>query len=306
MSDIEILKKAWKEHAFKRIHHRFIELYTTTLSSTEESLFTSNDEILFVVKRVKVDDSIATPIQRATLLEGDIIKHLSHPNIISIYHAQITFREDLKKQQLVACFPFMRGGDLYPYTLNYDGHTPFNLTPTEIFTLMDHLVSAFDYLHNVAHYVHRDIKPENMLLEIRHDMTSVKLCDFGFAVRVKEYGDSFAEKLIDGEGNPGTPHFAAPEIFGDELTTTPKASDCWALGISLFALAEKRYPFTGATTGKIEHAARNYAINYHSFQRTKSFFIPEIIQGFLRKDAKHRLTMKEARTLIESHRPALG
>jgi len=301
--DINILKEAWRTQNFKRIHHKVIELYTTTLSSTGDSLFTSDDEILFVVKRVKVDEKTATSIQLATLREGEVIKQLDHPNIVPIYHSQITFRNDLSKRQLVICFPFMRGGDLYPYTLNYDGYSPYNLSPSNLYKLLEHLVSVFDYLHNVAHYVHRDIKPENMLLENRYDMSSVKICDFGFAAKVSSDGDSFSEIVCDRNGNPGSFNFAAPEIFGDELTRTPKASDCWALGVSLFALAEKRYPFTGSTSGKLEYAVKTNLINYHSFQRTKSFYIPEIITGFLTKNPKHRLTMKDARELLEVHRP---
>ena len=46
------------------------------------------------------------------------------------------------------------------------------------------LLSTMGYLHDMD-IVHRDIKPENLLLVSSTDNTTVKVADFGFAVRLK-------------------------------------------------------------------------------------------------------------------------
>jgi serine/threonine protein kinase len=60
------------------------------------------------------------------------------------------------------------------------------------------------YLHAEG-VVHRDLKLENLLLRKRRDLSSVKLADMGFAVRLDESG--YYKTMA------GTPAYLAPEVI---------------------------------------------------------------------------------------------
>ncbi len=69
------------------------------------------------------------------------------------------------------------GGELFTYLRTAQRFA----NSTAVFFAAE-IVLVLDYLH--THYiVYRDFKPENILLD---SMGHVKLCDFGFAKRLKE------------------------------------------------------------------------------------------------------------------------
>ena len=83
------------------------------------------------------------------------------------------------------------------------------------------------YSHRI---IHRDIKPSNILLTRSGE---VKLCDFGVSGEFGTKGD--ANTFI------GTSYYMAPErITGQSYTIT---SDVWSLGVTLFEVAQHRFPF---------------------------------------------------------------
>lgn len=85
--------------------------------------------------------------------------------------------------------------------------------------------------------MHRDIKLENIMVDaVEEAKCSVKLIDFGFAIRIPSW-----KKL---NIFCGTPTYMSPEItkkheyFG-------KPADIWSLGVVLFSLLCGRFPFKG-------------------------------------------------------------
>lgn len=295
------IKKALRLKQYKRIPHKNIELYTTSLRNetgefpiSKDSQYSLFGEILFVLKRIKVEEKEDEEIKECILNEGKTLQSLSHPNILQIFHAHTSFKEDIQKHLLLICMPYLKGGDLFPFTQEYEGFSLFNLMTSQIMDIALRLCEAIDYLHNEALFVHRDIKPENILLENPFDFNTLKLCDFGFAAKVCQDKDSFQTISLSENGNPGTFSFAAPELFGMYQTKTPKASDCWAFGVTLFCLMEKRMPFTGTTVGKLEHAIKTKNIDYFSFFRLRNPFLSKLISQLLIKDPHKRMTASSA------------
>ena len=101
------------------------------------------------------------------------------------------------------------------------------------------LISALAHIH-AAGVVHRDIKLENLVLAEPHDVSSVRLIDFGLAA--------------DLSGPPlhtvcGTPHFVAPEVIksssGDGYG---RECDMWGAGVVLFQLLSGYLPFDSLTS----------------------------------------------------------
>ena len=81
--------------------------------------------------------------------------------------------------------------------------------------------------------MHRDLKPENLLCVSRADDTHIKLCDFGFAAKLK--GTRSLHQLC------GTPGYVAPEIlqrqaYGLEV-------DMWSIGVLTYILLGGYPPF---------------------------------------------------------------
>lgn len=98
---------------------------------------------------------------------------------------------------------------------------------------------ALEYLHIVKKVVHNDIKPLNLLLTKNND---IKLTDFGISGIIPIYSNIRSTmKVID---KSGTIIFSTPPEFIKDGQTTFK-SDIWALGCSLYYLANLELPFIG-------------------------------------------------------------
>jgi len=49
--------------------------------------------------------------------------------------------------------------------------------------IMKGIFSGLEYLHDCVNVIHRDLKPENIVIVDYDDLTTVKLIDFGLAVK---------------------------------------------------------------------------------------------------------------------------
>ena len=101
---------------------------------------------------------------------------------------------------------------------------------------------AYAHERNV---IHRDIKPANVLLTRDG---AVKVLDFGLAKSVaSDDGLSLAGQVL------GTPHYMAPEQWGDHQADA--RADVFALGASLYQLATGALPFQGESAQEISRRA---------------------------------------------------
>lgn len=254
--------------------------------------------ITFVVKHIDASKCHNSNIQKAILDEGKILGRLDHKNIIPVYfylHPRIPNTDSSDLNKIDVFLPYMRGGDL----LRFTSQTAY-VSPTDIGTIMGKLVNAVWYLHHIAYIVHRDIKPENILLEDPDDFASLKLCDFGYALPIETYGDHFSSPSFEKDGNPGTPLYSAPEVFSDYQTRFPKAADCWALGATLFALSEKRYPFPGQTKEDITRKHATTSITRSSFTNLVDKVFVDSVCGLLHQTPEHRTTIDHLKKVILS------
>jgi hypothetical protein len=83
---------------------------------------------------------------------------------------------------------------------------------------------------------HRDVKPANI---VRADNGSVCLVDFGIAWFSGKNSLTVESRVL------GTPEFLAPELLNGERPS--QATDLWALAVTLYAILERRSPFSGET-----------------------------------------------------------
>ena len=130
------------------------------------------------------------------------------------------------------------------------GHAPPALSggmePNQARWITRQVLSGLGFLHSLD-VTHRDIKPANILF-VDASRTSVKLCDFGFAV-VCPPGQKLRMRC-------GTPIYNAPELVrGVEYYGPPV--DVWALGAMLFEMLHGKAAFHGNTLAQVEQRIRN-------------------------------------------------
>ena len=149
------------------------------------------------------------------------------------------------------------------------------------------VASAVRHLHSLD-VAHRDIKPANILFDgalgAAEAQPTVKLCDFGFALRC---GGRMLKKQV------GTPQYVAPE-----LTIPPDAHagyrgkpvDLWALGCVLYEMLHGKPAFYGSTAEQLETRIR--AVSHEACSKDLTGLARALIGELLVHAPAKRLTAK--------------
>jgi serine/threonine protein kinase len=133
---------------------------------------------------------------------------------------------------LIAVMPTMSGGDLF------DCSMCVTFTPQQLASIAGQLAAAFAHMHAEG-FAHGDMKPENVLLEAPVTAGSpimLRISDFGFA------------RAAAGP-KPARPQFTRGYISPEGLRSQTEAitygapADMWAVGVTMFVVWAKRFPF---------------------------------------------------------------
>ncbi|WP_020468822.1 protein kinase domain-containing protein [Zavarzinella formosa] len=159
--------------------------------------------------------------------EADILRRLSHPNIVGF--------EELGEANGVLFFvmELVRGRDASTCVKEAKkggGQLPI----TEVKRIANGLLAGIAHAHRSG-YIHRDIKPGNVLVA---DDGMVKVADFGLA---RAYQDSPLSGLTLSGRSMGTPAFMPPEQVRDFRTVKP-AGDQYSAGATIYFLLTGEYP----------------------------------------------------------------
>ncbi|MFI1310546.1 serine/threonine-protein kinase [Streptomyces albidoflavus] len=136
-----------------------------------------------------------------------------------------------------------------------------------------------------AEVLHRDVKPGNVL--VRDEGLAI-LVDFGIA--------SFAgANRVTKFGMPiGTPPYMAPELFAPASPGPTPASDLWALGVTLYEMAEGRLPFRGHEVWEVQENIRSTPEPPYRYSGP----LAPVIQGLLAPDKDDRLDAATAEAML--------
>lgn len=160
--------------------------------------------------------------------EGEMLRRLSHPNIVTILDTV----EEAGQHYLI--MEYVSGGSLRDL-IDEQSRLPIEAVLNVALDLADALTRA----HRLG-IVHRDIKPDNVLLA--EDGTP-RLTDFGVAHMADRTRLTQTGSVI------GTYAYLSPEACnGLELD---ERADIWSFGVMLFELLTGRVPFTGGGTAAI-------------------------------------------------------
>lgn len=151
-----------------------------------------------------------------------IWKSLHHPRII-----QLTKIIQTDTHTYLLCDYCSRG------TLFKLLHSQVRFTEQKAKRIFKEICQGVYYLHVDCQVSHKDLKLENILI---NDQGHVKICDFGFAIRLDEQ-----QKTREVSTGGSLPYISPEQILSP--LSCPKKSDIWALGVILYALVMGYLPF---------------------------------------------------------------
>jgi serine/threonine protein kinase len=174
------------------------------------------------VKVFRRDDE---DLLRRFIREARLMANLRHASLMPIYDAGESVLDGLTQYYIV--MPFMENGTLRGRIRR---QPPLSLQ--EISRYLTYIADALDYIHKRG-IIHRDIKSSNVLLDTEG---RCYLSDFGIARTATD-----ATMTTTG-GVLGTVDYVAPELF-EEGQKANAYSDLYSLGILLFEMVTRRFPF---------------------------------------------------------------
>lgn len=145
------------------------------------------------------------------------------------------------------------------------------------------------YLHG-QDILHRDIKPDNIL---RNEAGDFVITDFGISLRMRSTLRRNSTRKADADMGGSIPYMG-PEMFSANPQAV-KATDIWALGVSLFELMSGDLPFFGQGGGMLLRGAEIPAIPGHFSEELK-----KTVQSCLAKETWNRPTAEQLRDYAEA------
>ena len=155
--------------------------------------------------------------------EINVHKSLSHPNIVQFHESFEFANEENDDEYIVIVMEYCENGDLLKYATNHKFKSEM------IKKIICDFLRGVKYLHSLE-ISHGDFKAENILLDSH---LTAKLCDFGYCRTRIRCGD---------DNKNGTLYYSAPELLSKGTFNSLK-TDIYAIGITLYTLAELKFPF---------------------------------------------------------------
>ena len=197
--------------------------------------------------------------------ELKISRHLTHENVVTVYHITKTYRNAYIFMELAT-------GTVSSY-MTVLGHA---LSESRTQFWFREAVRALEYmcLRGVAH---RDLKTDNLLLVAHSEGGNphVKIADFSFACYVK---DKVTKKIKLATTPCGTREYKAPEMFLGKAYD-PRFSDMWSAGIILFEMLTMKFPFPFVDPNMTEK-------DFVDLARNKAWKYPSAVEASLSMEAK--------------------
>lgn len=226
--------------------------------------------------------------------EVEIMKSLSHPNIVRLFEYDENGVKEKKsgdqEQVLYLILELIKGGELFDFVAS----TGSFKEPVARFYFKQ-LLSGLEYLNNKG-IAHRDLKPENLMLD---EEFNLKIGDFGFATSLAgKHGEGYNKTSL------GTKGYMAPEIHLKKPYNGTIA-DLFASAVILFIMVARHPPFTRAEIHDpyykplVDH---NHEMFWHAHSKSKpgkdAFFSPEfkhLISAMLAYQPEQRLSLADVK-----------
>ena len=209
--------------------------------------------------------------------EIDILKKLSHPNIVKIYEFYIS------ENHYYIITEYCKEGELFSYIKN-------KYSERQLAVLFYQVFSGLWYLHENK-ILHRDIKLENIMIDGKEkdkktgeELFWVKIIDFGTA--------KLFEKNKNEKDVVGSSYYIAPEVLKQSYN---EKCDTWSVGVILYMTLVGRAPFDGKDDEEIIYKINSVDYNKNEPRLVKhSSEVRDLVSKLLDKDTEKRYSAREA------------
>ncbi|KAL3079780.1 hypothetical protein niasHS_014062 [Heterodera schachtii] len=217
------------------------------------------------------------PISDESKNEARLHSLILHPNVVR------TFESYLSQRSIYIVLEHMAGGNLHEHIKRNEAD---EFKDEDILSITAQLTAALEHIHQLR-IIHRDVKPRNVLLS--EDWRTVKLCDFGIALKLAD-----GQKAKGRFGEVGTINYMAPEIL--EGREYDFKCDIWSLGCIVFELVERKKAFPGCQELSVFHKICSGIIAYPPASASK---LIGLIKALLSASESVRPSASEVLTLLE-------
>ena len=157
----------------------------------------------------------------------------------------------------------------------------------EIFNIMNQLNNTFKIMHK-NNIIHRDIKLDNILVKYKDNKDS----NINFMVKLTDYGISKQiTNATKGKTAIGTYLTMAPEIMEGKKRKYDCKCDLWSIGIIIYQLFFKEYPYDGDTPVAIYNQIIEDGKSI--LRKTKNAKLDNLIDSLLTKDPEERINYED-------------
>ena len=230
------------------------------------------EHLKVVVKTDPTSSALRKP-KGSILRELRVLQELNHPFIPKF----IGYHVEGFAGILVPCIvlEYTEGIDLFEFLLDHE-LLPLNF----VRSVFGRIVAGITYVHQNGIF-HRDLKPENIIYMPLTE--TIKIIDW-----------KFSNKLTDeiGPEARGSLHYVAPETFAPlsaDVVIAP-VNDIWSLGVLLYVMLSKYFPFDGLLPQDILEAEELFIVNYDRVSLPES--VKSLLKGMLCFH-KHRLGLQD-------------
>ena len=166
--------------------------------------------------------------------------------------------------------------------------------PKEIKEMLTQLNNSFKIMQKYK-IAHRDLSLDNILIKYQNDQSIIyKLTDYGVSKQLSTLYKKFSTKI-------GKLNYMAPEVLNvnnndennqeNEKVGFDNKCDLWSLGIMIYILLFKKYPYSGEKENAIKNQISSLGTKY--LKKTDDNMLNDLIIKLLEKDPKKRLNWND-------------
>lgn len=225
-------------------------------------LATDSNNKRCAIKMIKKKHFATRETIQKILVEKEILRLIDHENVLKLYKSMQTH------SRIYFVLEYAPKGNLLTI-LNIKKR----LSVEEIRVIAAQIIDALLYMHSKG-IIYGDLKAENILLD---DNGMVKLCDFNLS----------GTKSLLNDTLQGTVCYLAPEII-EGRSRTPK-SDFWSLGVLVYLLYYRKYPFKNNNQTELFFNIINRNIELDTKDNKAPLIFRQFVLDLMTKDYRKRI-----------------